>query len=107
MPTAEGGRGLDIVANLRMDDRHRTGTFLGYIGFGFLADRFSRKYTYIGFLVIAALLVPVFAFVRNPNALLVIGPLVGFFGTGYLRIQRNCQRALPYRPARLCDGLRL
>jgi MFS family permease len=32
---------------------------------------------------VAALLVPVFAFVRNPNALLVIGPLVGFFGTGY------------------------
>ena len=39
--------------------------------------------TYISFLLIAALLVPVFAFVRNPNALLFIGPLVGFFGTGY------------------------
>ncbi len=26
---------------------------------------------------------PLFAFVRNPGALLVIGPLVGFFGTGY------------------------
>jgi MFS family permease len=61
----------------------QTGTFLGYIGFGLLADRFNRKYTYIGFLLIAALLVPAFAFVRNPNALLLIGPLVGFFGTGY------------------------
>jgi MFS family permease len=28
-------------------------------------------------------MVPVFAFVRNTQALLVIGPLVGFFGTGY------------------------
>jgi MFS family permease len=27
--------------------------------------------------------VPLFAFVRDPNALLLIGPLVGFFGTGY------------------------
>jgi MFS family permease len=83
MPTAEGGRGLGIVQTSAWTIVLETGTFLGYIGFGFLADRFSRKYTYIGFLVVAALLVPLFAFVRNPNALLLIGPLVGFFGTGY------------------------
>src|ERR1019366_3375292 len=59
------------------------GTFLGYVSFGYLADRFSRKYTYIGYLLAAAALVPLFAFVSNPSALLVIGPLVGFFGTGY------------------------
>jgi MFS family permease len=59
------------------------GTFLGYVSFGYIADRFSRKYTYIGYLLMAALLVPVFAFVRDPRALLAIGPLVGFFGTGY------------------------
>jgi MFS family permease len=83
MPTAEGGRGLSIVQTSGWTIVMQTGTFLGYIGFGFLADRFSRKYTYIGFLLVAALLVPAFAFVRNPNALLLIGPLVGFFGTGY------------------------
>jgi MFS family permease len=59
------------------------GMFLGYVCFGYIADRFSRKYTYIGFLLVAALLVPLFAYVRDPRALLVIGPLVGFFGTGY------------------------
>jgi MFS family permease len=59
------------------------GTFMGYITFGFLADRFSRKYTYITYLLVAAALVPLLAFVRNPVALLIIGPLVGFFGTGY------------------------
>jgi MFS family permease len=83
MPTAEGGRGLSIVQTSGWTIVMQTGTFLGYIGFGFLADRFSRNHTYIGFLLIAALLVPAFAFVRNPNALLLIGPLVGFFGTGY------------------------
>jgi MFS family permease len=83
MPTAEGGRGLSIVQTSGWTIVMQTGTFLGYIGFGFLADRFSRKYTYISFLLIAALLVPAFAFVRNPDSLLVIGPLVGFFGTGY------------------------
>jgi MFS family permease len=83
LPTAEGGRGLSIVQTSAWTIVMQTGTFLGYIAFGFLADRFSHKYTYIGFLVVAALLVPVFAFVRDPNALLLIGPLVGFFGTGY------------------------
>ena len=83
MPTAEGGRGLSIVQTSAWTIVMQTGTFLGYIVFGFLADRFSHKYTYIAFLVVAALLVPVFAFVRDPNALLLIGPLVGFFGTGY------------------------
>jgi len=83
MPTAEGGHGLSIVRTSAWTIVMQVGTFLGYVIFGYLADRFSRKYTYITYLVIAALLVPLFAFVRNPNALLVIGPLVGFFGTGY------------------------
>ena len=83
MSAAEGGRGLGILQTSAWTIVMQTGTFLGYIGFGFLGDRFNRKYTYIVFLIVAALLVPMFAFVRNPNALLVIGPLVGFFGTGY------------------------
>jgi len=48
-----------------------------------VADRFSRKSTYIGYLLVAAALVPLFVFVRSPVALLILGPLVGFFGTGY------------------------
>ena len=83
MPIAEGGRGLSIVQTSAWTITMQVGTFLGYVSFGYLADRFSRKSTYIGYLVIAAMLVPLFAFVRNPNALLFIGPLVGFFGTGY------------------------
>jgi MFS family permease len=59
------------------------GTFLGYISFGFVADMWNRKHAYIAYLVAAAALVPVFAFVSNSRALLVIGSLVGFFGTGY------------------------
>jgi len=83
MSTAEGGRGLSIVQTSALTIVMQVGTFLGYVIFGYLADRFNRKYTYIGYLLMAALLVPLFAFVRNPNALLLIGPLVGFFGTGY------------------------
>jgi MFS family permease len=80
---AEGGRGLSITQTSQWTIVMQVGTFLGYISFGYIADRFSRKYTYIGFLLAAALLVPFFAFVRNPGMLLLIGPLIGFFGTGY------------------------
>jgi MFS family permease len=83
MPRAEGGRGLGIVMTSEWTIVMQIGTFLGYLSFGFIADRWSRKYTYIAYLLIAAVLVPLFAFVSSVNALLLIGPLVGFFGTGY------------------------
>ena len=83
MPVAEGGRGMSIVQTSGWMIVMQAGTFLGYVSFGYIADRFSHKHTYIGYLLIAAMLVPLFAFVRSPGALLVIGPLVGFFGTGY------------------------
>jgi len=83
LSTAQGGRGLNIVDTSLWTIAMQGGTFLGYLAFGFIADRFNRKYTYIGFLLVAAILVPLYALVRSPHALLIIGPLVGFFGTGY------------------------
>ena len=83
MPRAEGGRGLGILMTSEWTIVMQIGTFLGYISFGFVADVWNRKHAYIAYLVVAAALVPAFAFVSNPRALLVIGPLVGFFGTGY------------------------
>jgi len=83
MPIAEGGRGLGIVKTSTWTIAMQGGTFLGYAIFGYLADRFGRKYTYIGYLLIVTFLVPLFVFARNPNVLILIGPLVGFFGTGF------------------------
>ena len=83
LSTVRGGGGLSIVQTSLWTIVMQAGAFFGYVVFGFLADRFSRKYTYIGYLLAAAVMVPLFAFVRNPSALLIIGPLVGFFGTGY------------------------
>lgn len=83
MPSAEGGHGLGIVMTSEWTIVMQMGTFLGYISFGYIADRFGQKKTYIAYLLAAAVLVPLFAFVRNADALLLIGPLVGFFGTGY------------------------
>jgi nitrate/nitrite transporter NarK len=45
--------------------------------------RFDPKRTYIGYLIGAVIAVPVFASVRDAHALLIAGPIAGFFGTGY------------------------
>ena len=83
LPLAQGGRGLGILMTSEWTIVMQIGTFLGYISFGFIADVWNRKHAYIAYLVAAAALVPLFAFVTSPRALLFIGPLVGFFGTGY------------------------
>jgi MFS family permease len=83
LPSALGGHGLNVVKTSGWTIAIQAGAFLGYVLFGYIADRFSRKYTYIGYLAIASLLVPLFVYVRSPGVLLFIGPLLGFFGTGY------------------------
>jgi len=83
MPKTQGGRGLNIVMTSEWTIVMQIGTFLGYISFGYIADRFSHKRSYIGYLVVAAALVPAFAFAGSTGSLLILGPMVGFFGTGY------------------------
>jgi MFS family permease len=83
MPITAGGHGLSIVNTSAWTIVMQLGTFLGYISFGSIAERFGAKRTYIGYLVIAAAAVPIFASVASSWLLLIIGPIVGFFGTGY------------------------
>jgi len=59
------------------------GAFFGYVSFGFVSDRFGRRSTFAAYLLIAGVLVFVFASVRTSTGLLAVGPLLGFFGSGY------------------------
>ncbi len=83
LPVSEGGRGLNIVQTSEWTIIMQAGTALGYLSFGYLADLFGRKRVYIGFLLVAAGLVPLYAHTRDPHLLLLLGPIVGFFGTGF------------------------
>jgi len=82
-PIRDGGRGLDIVQTASWTALMQGGTFLGYVLFGVIADLWSRKWTYIMYLCIAAAIVPIYAGTRSASVVLWLGPLVGFFGTGY------------------------
>jgi MFS family permease len=83
LPVAQGGHGLDVVHTARWTILMQAGTFLGYTSFGYLADRFGRKRTYITYLAVAACVVPIYALVGNSTALLLWGPVIGFWGSGY------------------------
>ncbi|HET9101210.1 MAG TPA: MFS transporter [Acidobacteriaceae bacterium] len=83
LPVSQGGRGLNIVQTSEWTIIMQGGTALGYLSFGYLADIFGRKRVYIGFLLVAAALVPMYAHTRDPHLLLLFGPVVGFFGTGF------------------------
>jgi len=83
LPVSQGGRGLSIVQTSTWIVLMQVGMWLGYITFGFISDRIGRKPSYIGYLVAAAALVPLYALAPDVRMLLVLGPLVAFFGTGY------------------------
>ena len=86
-PIAQGGAGMTIVKSSAWIIPMQAGAFFGYLSFGFLADRFGRRPAFIGFLVAAAVTVPVYGHMaREATLLLLLGPVIGFFGHGYFSV---------------------
>ncbi len=83
LPVEAGGRGLSLMKTTAWLIAMGVGKWLGYTIFGFSADAFGRRRSYVAYLLIAAALVPVYGLAHTPIGLLILGPLVAFFGTGY------------------------
>ena len=83
LPVDMGGRGLSLVKTTTWLIVMGVGKWFGYTIFGFSADAFGRRRSYVAYLLIAAALVPIYGLARTPIWLLILGPLVAFFGTGY------------------------
>lgn len=83
LPSTQGGVGLSTETMSMFVIAMQVGMWLGYVTFGFISDAFGRRPTYISYLLIAAILVWYYGFAREPWLLLVLGPFVAFFGTGY------------------------
>lgn len=83
LPVEQGGRGLSLLDSTTWLIVMGIGKWFGYTLFGFAADSFGRKRSYFAYLMIAALLVPIYGSVASPAWLFVLGPFVAFFGTGF------------------------
>ncbi len=83
LPVEEGGRGLSLMKTTTWLIVMGLGKWLGYALFGFFADAVGRRRSYVAYLLVAAALVPLYGITREPRWLLLLGPLVAFFGTGF------------------------
>jgi len=83
LPVEQGGRGLDLMKTTAWLVIMGVGKWLGYALFGFFADSVGRRRSYVTYLLVAAALVPLYGMAKTPFWLLVLGPFVAFFGTGF------------------------
>ncbi|HYG05776.1 MAG TPA: MFS transporter [Stenotrophomonas sp.] len=82
-PVAEGGPGLDLVKSTVWIVIMQVGAALGYITFGYIADRLGRKKAFLIFFACSALSVPLFVLIQTPWLLMAFGIVVAYFGTGF------------------------
>jgi len=85
-PVDKGGAGLGIARAPIWIIPMMVGALVGYVTFGFIADRIGRRPTFAAYLVISALLVWIFGRTHDTTQLMLLGPLVGFFGSGYFSV---------------------
>jgi len=84
LPVAEGGRGFSVMnTTMLLVTLNLLGMFPGYASFGWVAEKIGRKPSFILYTAVAAALVPVYAMARQPWAIMLLGILLAFFGTGF------------------------
>jgi len=89
---AEGGAGMSIVGTSAWVFPMQAGAFFGYVTFGVIADWAGRRPAFLLFVLAAAALTPLYglaprlAGAHSEQALLLLGPLIGFFGSGYFSL---------------------
>ena len=78
---------MGVVGSLGWIIPVQIGAYFGYLTFGFIADRLGRRRTFILFMLVAAVLVPIYGqMARSPVILMVLGPVLGYFGHGYFSL---------------------
>ena len=84
-----GGAGLDVVKTSAWIFAMQTGALAGYLSFGALADRFGRRPVFVGFVLSAAALTPIFGLLPawgGEAYLPWLAPFIGFAGSGYFSL---------------------
>jgi MFS family permease len=79
----QAGRNPDIARTTVWLLVMGVGKWFGYTLFGFVADAIGRRTTYVIYLLAAAALVAIYGSTKDATWLLILGPFVAFFGTGF------------------------
>jgi len=84
LPVEQGGRGFGIMGTTTLlVVLNLVGMFPGYASFGWVADWLGRRKSFLLYTFMAALIVPIYATARAPWAVMVLGTVLAFFGTGF------------------------
>jgi MFS family permease len=84
LPVDQGGRGFGVMGTTTLlVVLNLMGMFPGYASFGWVADYLGRRKSFLLYTFMAALIVPMYALVRAPWAVMVLGTVLAFFGTGF------------------------
>ena len=84
LPVEQGGRGFGIMGTTTLlVVLNLVGMFPGYASFGWVADYLGRRKSFIVYTFTAAVIVPIYAMARASWALMVLGTVLAFFGTGF------------------------
>lgn len=82
-PAAQGGPGFDLLKSTTWIVVMQVGAALGFIIFGYIADSIGRRRAFMLFFIASAVTVPLYVAIKSPTVLLLFGPIVAFFGTGF------------------------
>ncbi|HWF03872.1 MAG TPA: MFS transporter [Candidatus Angelobacter sp.] len=84
LPIERGGRGFSMMNTATLlVTLNLVGMFPGYLCYGWVADKLGRKRSLILYTLCAAALIPLYAAARTQWIILILGAMVGFFGTGF------------------------
>lgn len=83
LPTTQGGVGLSTTVMSSFVLAMQVGMWFGYVTFGYASDWIGRRRAYVLYVLSAAVLILVYVSIRIPVVLLLLGPFVAFFATGY------------------------
>jgi MFS family permease len=84
LPVDQGGRGFGVMGTTTLlVVLNLVGMFPGYASFGWVADYLGRRKSFLLYTFMAALIVPIYALARAPWAVMVLGTVLAFFGTGF------------------------
>jgi MFS family permease len=84
LPAAQHGAGFSTNTVAALLVAMNVGGWFGYVTFGYVSDRFGRRPSFVSYLLAAACFVLLYGATRSSRALFALGPIVGFFGTGYM-----------------------